>query len=181
MSVHGDLDDFIASGEDFIGDTCDFVAENEGYGMRPDHFGKGHGAIGAFDGDSRDALVGELGEAFERAFVIGPRDPFLGAECGFVDLEVRRMSAHAAEMDVFDACGIGSAESGPDVVCAAHVVQNQVNWEARVWTGIGHGQIPLGVRIVSAGASLPQPHIAIWGLFPNPISRQNLAVWAGVC
>jgi len=130
-TVHGDLDDGVAAFERAVGDAGDFVAEYDGDGGRPVVVVHGDSVRSDFDGDACDGPLAERVQGVRRAFVVGPGDVVERAEGGLFEFGMRRVGAHAAEVDVRDGAGVGRAEDGTDVVGAAEVVENDVDGMAR--------------------------------------------------
>ena len=56
-------------------------------------------------------------------FVILPFDGFFCAECGFMDLGVRRTATNTAEHHFLDPHRVGGAEDGAYIMLAADIIQ----------------------------------------------------------
>lgn len=132
LSVHRDLQNFVCTGQNLLGQAFYLIAHDKGY------FGRFWGLKGhIWDGIRRllhctddISLLLKLDDQADQGLGIFPRDIVLRTEgdlgdvCTLAPKLVHRLRRDATQIDLLHPRSISGTKYGPDIVCTANVGQD---------------------------------------------------------
>ena len=124
ITVHGDLDQFVAIGEYCAVDPQGLVAQNQGQRARIVDLGMAAALRRGFQRPYGDLTPAQVVDSFLRGGKVSGLDIVEGAESGLVELGMGRMRRIAAGVDARQTGGVGSAEDRADFEGAAQIVED---------------------------------------------------------
>ncbi len=118
-----------------------FISKNQGHRCFPipGNFVQRNTFFGLFHSKQSIALLLQFGNGIQSLREIFPGNGFGGAQCGFIDVAVRRLWRVSTQVDRLNEESIRTTENAANVMHTTHIIQYQNNRELIRCVKIFHG------------------------------------------